>query len=605
MNQTQTMTVSQNMTATAPVCRTVPLQRLPGADRRDLASCKAPVQDSLEKLTAAFQAAPQFSQIPLEKILSRKGKGRMRMVLLGENDYYLRQAAAYFTAIVRKSSPKKKAAPVDDLWCDFDMDDYLQDEEPALNELLQDCVVVVNPNLLDPALSQTVASMGKPGAAAQMMGEQKQINLTDLKSAGILVATESGKVLSEGVLNKVETFLEQDDHQDIFIALKSSQVELDLLEELRFTYGFQTCRVGQADQAYLRRLLTQMAKDILLPISPTADLDKAIAQLRRYRGAAFTESDMEQLLQRTVERTGKKAVDTADLMFRPARCQGTQGREALNAMIGLDCVKDSMNRLLASAAMEDRRRMNGVEIPPACRNLAFSGRPGTGKSVTARLAAQILREEGCGTGRFVEAGREQLIGAYLGHTSPMIAELFRQAKGGVLFIDEAGALLDTDGHDSYATEAVNALVRHMELEPETMVIFATYPEEMKKLLSSNPGLSSRVAQVLHFPDYEENDLFSIFKTFTDKEHLTLPENAADICADFFRRLKDRKGKDFGNGREARRLFHTAKEEMALRAVTDPTVDSAISEADLRNAADRLLEQEKEKKSSMSPIGFGA
>ena len=348
-----------------------------------------------------------------------------------------------------------------------------------------------------------------------------------------------------------------------------------------------------------------MAKEILLPLSPTADLDKVIAQLRRYRGAAFTESDLEQLLHRTVERIGKKTADTADLLFGPCRAQGARGRDALNAMIGLDCVKDSMNRLLASASMEDRRRMNGVEVPVACRNLAFSGRPGTGKSVTARLAAQILREEGCGSGRFVEAGREQLIGPYLGQTSPMIAELFRQAKGGVLFIDEAGALLDGDGHDSYAVEAVNALVRHMELEPETMVIFATYPEEMKKLLSSNPGLSSRVAQVLHFPDYQEDELFAIFRTFADKECLTLPENADRLCADFFRQLKECKGKDFGNGREARRLFQTAKEEMALRALEDANVDSAISESDLRRAADRLLDQERDRNASMNPIGFGA
>ena len=602
MNRTQTMTAPKRA-SDAPVCRTVPLQRLPGADRRDLASCKAPVQDSLEQLTAAFQSAPQFSQIPLDKVLKGKGKGSFRMVLLGENDYYLRQAAAYLTAIARKSKKAAPASTTDDFWNDLDIDDYYQDEEPALNELLKDSIVVVSPALLDPAVNQSNAASGKPGAMAQMAGEQKQLNLTDLKSAGILVAAESGKVLSEGMLGKMEAFLEQDEAQDLFIALKSSQVELDLLEELRFTYGFHTCRVGQADQAYLRRLLTQLAKDLLLPLSPTCDLDRVIAQLRRYRGPAFTESNLEQLLQRTVEAGGKKAADTADLLFRPCRAQGSQGREALNAMVGLSCVKDSMNRLLASAALEDRRRMNGVDIPPSCRNLAFSGQPGTGKSVTARLAAQIMREEGCGSGRFVEAGREQLIGAYLGQTSPMIAELFRQAKGGVLFIDEAGALLDNDGHDAYATEAVNALVRHMELEPETMVIFATYPEEMKKLLSSNPGLSSRVAQVLHFPDYEEAELFDIFRTFTDKERLTLPEHASDICANFFRQLKERKGKDFGNGREARRLFQCAKEELALRALTDPTVESELSNDDLRNAATRLLAQEKDK-TSMRPIGFG-
>jgi len=605
MNQTQTISAPKSAASQPPVCRTVPLQRVPGAERRELASCKAPVQDSAEQLTRAFQAAPQFSQIVLDKVLARKGKGSFRMVLLGENDYYLRQAAAYLTAIARKSSQKKKAAPADDFWNDLDMDDYFKDEEPALTELLKDSLVVVSPTLLDPAITQSNASLGKPGAVAHMMGEQKQLSLTDLDSAGVLVAAEAGKVLSETVLSKVEAFLEKEDPQDLFIALKGNQVELDLLEELRFTYGFQTCRVGQADQPYLRRLLVALAKDLLLPLSPTADLDKVIAQLRRYRGPAFTESDLAQLLQRTVERSGKRAADTADLLFRPCRAQGSQGREALNAMIGLEGVKDAMNRLLASAALEDRRRMNGVDIPPSCRNLAFSGKPGTGKSVTARLAAQILREEGCGSGRFVEAGREQLIGPYLGQTSPMIAELFRQAKGGVLFIDEAGALLDPDGHDSYATEAVNALVRHMELEPETMVIFATYPEEMKKLLSSNPGLSSRVAQVLHFPDYEEGELLDIFRTFIDKERLTLPEDAADICADFFSQLKARKGGDFGNGREARRLFQAAKEEMALRALTDPQVDSALSADDLRRAANRLLEQETEKGSPMNPIGFGA
>lgn len=600
MNQTQIMPAPKS-TPAAPVCRTVPLQHLPGADRRELASCKAPVQDSRETLTHAFCSAPQFSQIPLDKVLSRKGKGGFRMVLLGENDYYLRQAAAYLTAIARKT---KKAAPAaDPFWNDLDLSDYGQDEESSLNELLTDSVVVVSPSLLDPAVNQSNSVPGKPGAMAQMMGEQKQLNLTNLKSAGILVAAGSGKVLSEGVLNKVEAFLEQDEPQDLFIALKGNQVELDLLEELRFSYGFQTCRVGQADQAYLRRLLMQLAKDLLLPLAPTADLDQVIAQLRRYRGPAFTESDLEQLLQRTVETNGKKAADTVDLLFRPCRTQCSQGRETLNRMVGLTCVKDSLNRLLASAALEDRRRTNGVEIPPACRNLAFSGQPGTGKSVTARLAAQILREEGCGSGRFVEAGREQLIGTYLGQTSPMIAELFRQAKGGVLFIDEAGALLDSDGHDSYAAEAVNALVRHMELEPETMVIFATYPEEMKKLLSSNPGLSSRVAQVLHFSDYENEELFDIFRSFTDKEQLSLPETAADICADFFRQLKDRKGKNFGNGREARRLFQTAKEELALRALTDSTAESELSEEDLRHAADRLLAQEKEHTSAMNAIGF--
>jgi len=147
MNQTQTISAPKSAASQPPVCRTVPLQRVPGAERRELASCKAPVQDSAEQLTRAFQAAPQFSQIVLDKVLARKGKGSFRMVLLGENDYYLRQAAAYLTAIARKSSQKKKAAPADDFWNDLDMDDYFKDEEPALTELLKDSLEKTFPRL--------------------------------------------------------------------------------------------------------------------------------------------------------------------------------------------------------------------------------------------------------------------------------------------------------------------------------------------------------------------------------------------------------------------------------------------------------------------------
>lgn len=592
---------SESPKAAAPVCRTVPLHRLPRASRRELAFCAVPDQDSTEQLLQAFQAAPQFSQISLEKLLERKGNGSFRVVLLGENDYYLRQAAAYLTALSRKNRKTNAAPAADSYWDDLDLDDLCDEDDNSSAESVKESLVVISPTLLDPSILLGGAASVKSGAMAQARGEVKEADLTGLESAGILIAAESGSVLSDGVLDKVEAFLEQDDPQDIFVALKAGQTDLELLEELRFAHGFQTCRVGQADQAYLRRLLTHMAQELLLTLSPAADLDKVIAQLRRYRGRAFEESDLDRLLQRAAERKGRKPLETADLLFRPCRSQSAQGREALQAMVGLEGVKDAMSRLLAAAVMEDRRRLSGVEIPPSCRNLAFSGPPGTGKSVTARLAAQILREEGCGSGRFVEAGREQLIGPYLGQTSPMIAELFRQARGGVLFIDEAGALLNTDGQDAYAVEAVNALVRHMELEPETMVIFATYPGEMKKLLSSNPGLSSRVAQVLYFPGYEDGQLFDIFQTFADKERLTLPEESADICRRFFSALRRRKGDGFGNGREARRLFQAAKEEMALRTVNTPEADSALTTADLEAAASRLLAQEQEK--TQTAIGF--
>ncbi|MBR6541693.1 MAG: AAA family ATPase [Anaerotignum sp.] len=183
----------------------------------------------------------------------------------------------------------------------------------------------------------------------------------------------------------------------------------------------------------------------------------------------------------------------------------------------------------------------------------------------------------------------------------MIAKLFQQAKGGVLFIDEAGALLN-NGNDIYATEAVNALVRHMELEPETIVIFATYPDEMQQLLDSNPGLSSRIAHVLEFCSYDEDQLFHIFCTFAKKERLPVANDIKPICDDFFRSLKNKKAENFGNGREARRLYLTAKEELALRAKNRPNTALKLTKKDLQLAATRLLLQENEKQNY---IGFAA
>lgn len=602
MKQTQPISYSLPADIRPALCRIVPLKRVPGEKRSELAVCSLPEGDSPEQLAAAFKAAPQFNRISVEKIL--KHKGGLRIILMGENDYYLRQAAVYMAAMCRKQRDTASDTPEDDFWNDFELDESLRGDAADSSFSMENSLAVVAPSLLDPALARDSAAAARPNAAMQMIQEQKQIALGNLSSAAVLIAAESGKVLSETVVEKIGEFLEGNDPQHIFVALNPNRADLELVEELRFVHGFGVCRVGQADADYLQKLLAQTAADIGIKLAADADLGKAIALLRRYRGSAFSESDFEPLLKIASERKGKRALlDTDDLLVKPYRDKKGCGREALQAMVGLNGVKESVNRLLAAAALEDRRRMNGAEIPPSCRNLAFSGRPGTGKSVTARLAAQILREEGCGSGRFVEVGREQLIGAYLGHTSPMIADLFKQAKGGVLFIDEAGALLDNDGHDSYSTEAVNALVRHMELEPETMVIFATYPEEMDRFLASNPGLSSRVAQVIHFPDYNKDELFDIFGQFAQKEQLTLPEDAAHICSSFFERLQRCKGKDFGNGREARRLFQAAKEEMALRAVTDPEVDSALSADDLKRAAQRLLEQEVKRAPAVQHIGF--
>ena len=561
-----------------PTCFPARLMGLPGIPRSALAYTPLPPRErSTRQMLEEFRAAPQFAQVDPRRLL-RQMRGGLGVILRTESDSYARQAAMYLTALVlrmQKDLRKQEDLPDDLAWLE-EMGDSLPDLEHTL--------VVASPALLDPGLGE------KQG---------QQMDLSAVSAApGLLVSAPTGPVLSRQLVERMPAPGADGGPRCVFVALHPQQVDLELVEELRFSGGYHVCRVGLPDQDYLSRVLTEYVTQLLGETAPDFDAGQVIAALRQYRGAAFAETDLERAVLWAVQRGVRTPVTPRDLVFRPLSLE-RQGREQLSAMVGLEAVKETVERLSARLLLEQRRCMTGRPMAPACRNLAFSGPPGTGKSVVARLIAQILREEGVGTGRFVEAGREQLVGSYLGQTSPKVAKLFEQARGGVLFIDEAGALLSRRGDDSYAVEAVNALVRHMELHPETVVIFATYPREMEQLLASNPGLSSRLAKVLDFPGYSDQELWDILGTLARREGETLPPEAMADCLEFFRQLRRRRGENFGNGREARRLYQAAVEEMALR-LRDGDGEDALSRQDLRAAIRRLLDQPE---ATPAVIGF--
>ena len=583
------MKIAQAAVPSAPVpapqvCRPIHIGSLPGAPGDLLRYAPLFLEVPRETLLSELGDAPQFQKLRLRPLLEDT-RGGLRVLLLGEDSYCTTQAAVYLASLShsRDNLPSDWDSD-DDPWGGVDFGDWDEPEEPESPEvLLSYSLAVISPEGLDPALGQKKSH--NPAAAAGG-NERPALSLSSLAAPAALITADEGRVLTPAVLEQVKSLASRNTGEplDILIALKSSQVDLELLEELRFTCGFQVARVGRPDQDYYRRFLRAHGESRRCPIDPLADLDRVIAHTRRLRRDRFCELDLESLISWAVQRHARLPLQTQDLLFPPFKSQGG-GWEELERMTGLGEVKEKLRRLLASAAWEGRRSQAGRPVWPMCRNLAFAGPPGTGKSVTARLVARILREEGCGSGRFVEAGREQLIGAYLGETSPKIAELFELARGGVLFIDEAGALLG-GGQDIYAAEAVNALVRHMELQPETMVIFATYPGEMERLLSSNPGLKSRVAQILNFPAYDDGQLWEIFQGFAGENGCGLPEGAEAVCRGFFSALRRRDPEGFGNGREARRLFQGAVEELALRALN--TGEETISLEDLNAAAGRLL-----------------
>ena len=216
-------------------------------------------------------------------------------------------------------------------------------------------------------------------------------------------------------------------------------------------------------------------------------------------------------------------------------------------------------------------------------HMVFTGNPGTAKTTVARLFAQIMKENGIiKSGNFIEVGRGDIVGKYVGHTAPLVQNLFTQAKGGVLFIDEAYSLVD-DRDGMYGDEAINTIVQEMENNrKDTIVIFAGYPDKMEKFLSKNPGLRSRIAFHVPFEDYNTEDLCGIAKLIAKNKGLELTNEAVEKLKDIFSLAI--KQSDFGNGRFVRNVIEKAKIsqlnrllEMDYDKVTDKDIKTICAE----------------------------
>ncbi len=207
----------------------------------------------------------------------------------------------------------------------------------------------------------------------------------------------------------------------------------------------------------------------------------------------------------------------------------------------------------------------GMKQGRVSMHMIFTGNPGTAKTTCARLFAEIMKENGIlSRGDLIEVGRGDLVGKYVGWTAPLIKKWFNRAEGSVLFIDEAYALVD-DRDGSYGDEAINAIVQEMENHRENVVvIFAGYPDKMEGFLNKNPGLRSRIAFSVPFPDYSTQELCEISGLIARDMGFRLTEEALDKLGRIFDLAKEED--DFGNGRYARNLIEKAKMAQAGRLI---------------------------------------
>ncbi|MBC5996168.1 AAA family ATPase [Romboutsia ilealis] len=257
----------------------------------------------------------------------------------------------------------------------------------------------------------------------------------------------------------------------------------------------------------------------------------------------------------------------------------------LSKVVGLDEVKEFVRDLEKQLIAKEKRKQVGVSVKSSqSLNMIFTGNPGTGKTTVARLIGNLMKNMGIlKSGQVIETDRTSLVGQYAGETTKKVTEIFQSALGGVLFIDEAYALMSSE-NDPLGKEAVDTLVKLIEdFREDIVVIMAGYDKEMKEFLNTNSGLRSRFPLSINFKDYDINELVEIGKTMIKSKGFILAGNSEDELEDAIKKEKQKSGAQSGNGRMVRNIIEKAIREQSSRIADMDTIDE--------NSAVLLIEED--------------
>jgi probable Rubsico expression protein CbbX len=265
-----------------------------------------------------------------------------------------------------------------------------------------------------------------------------------------------------------------------------------------------------------------------------------------------------------------------------AAYEGTGVQEVLEQLdrdlVGLRPVKARIREIAALLVVEKARSLVGLATAAPSLHMSFTGHPGTGKTTVAERMSQILHRLGyVRKGHVVTATRDDLVGQYIGHTAPKTREMLKKAMGGVLFIDEAYYLYRPENERDYGAEAIEILLQVMEANRDDLVvIFAGYKDRMDVFYQSNPGLSSRVANHIDFPDYTAPELLAIAKLILAAENYRFSEEATAAFAEYIQRRMQLPF--FANARSIRNAIDRARMRQANRLFS--RMGSEVTKLDL-------------------------
>ncbi|MFI0448693.1 CbbX protein [Actinomadura sp. 6N118] len=254
--------------------------------------------------------------------------------------------------------------------------------------------------------------------------------------------------------------------------------------------------------------------------------------------------------------------------------KNSQADEVLDALdeelVGLLPVKTRIREIAALLLIDRLRSRFGIVSGRPNLHMCFTGSPGTGKTTVAVRLAELLHRFGyIRRGHLVSVTRDDLVGQYVGHTAPKTKEVLKRAMGGVLFIDEAYYLYRAENERDYGQEAIEILLQVMENQRDDLVVvLAGYKDRMDSFFASNPGMSSRIAHHIDFPDYSTEELEAIGHLMLEREGYTLAPDTVPVFREYLERRRDQPR--FANARSVRNAIERARLRHANRLLADGT-----------------------------------
>ncbi|MCR5321870.1 MAG: AAA family ATPase [Lachnospiraceae bacterium] len=346
------------------------------------------------------------------------------------------------------------------------------------------------------------------------------------------------------------------------ICITPETYEDQRIKQLIVMNGFTPIFINDVPDAYYERYLKDLLDENgMTPANGT--VGETVRYLRNKVGNDFSEEYLEIAVRRiytgpacrkiamehaAASNSEKLPFDLKELI--PDIKHEESALKELERMPGLEDVKKRFDEFLSIKKMcLTNRKLTGLH-----NNMIFFGNPGTGKTTCAKLLARAMREIGVSGGVCVSATRTDIVGKFVGHTAPKVENLFNKARGGILFVDEAGFFLN-EAAGGYVDEALKEFVRFMEEYPDVTVVFAMYEKEAQELLKLDEGLSSRFSVMVNFKDYDDEELLDIYDLIIENYGFK-PEKASHETLSKYLALL-RADTNFGNAREARKIAESA------------------------------------------------